>query len=351
MLPTYCLYSLSLSLISPHPFFCYHQEGTGPYCSAGCQSDEAPSPSVLTPFHLDSPSEFYHGGNEDNESIYHQFQAAPKSRWAGNDSAGIIAWATDIPSGAPAGAPSPDEGIFNPSPTPLPAFRPPKLLIPHQRPVPPTLCMSTPPPTRSYPSLPIVTPQQQMSSLSLGHSYDIGSADKTSLLSGVTESFIATPSSAGPVPISPHHHQPSIFCALATHVRSWVSRSPQPQPKQTSLHVKQRFSPTPPTPNKLVDSMNFTIVAKTRHSRPLHFISSPRSSLDDLSDDDLSPAWWVSSTTMVDTGSKVASSESEKKQLGQLPRGRHPILQLPLGVSDDHPAYRSRGRKPSRAAA
>ena len=175
----------------------------------------------------------------DKDIVYHTIhQVAPPT---GSDRASIQAWAANIPYGASDGSSSPQSSRASSrcsSPQPM---RTPQLLLNHRRPVAPTLCMSTPQPTCPKQSRPILTPQQTIASMNItSKSYPEAAtpgASVTSLLSGLTDSFVATPSSTGVAdPLS--HQEPSIsksaamFEVLATQVRSWV------HPSQSHLHPR-----------------------------------------------------------------------------------------------------------------
>ncbi|KIK07729.1 hypothetical protein K443DRAFT_672991 [Laccaria amethystina LaAM-08-1] len=273
-----------------------HTEGNGPYCSFNCK-------------HLAGP--------DDDE----------------NNSAAIIAWAAAIPLG-PAGTPL---GPPSPTPTPPPvhssssstysfstsACRPPQLLRPH-RPVPPTLCMSTPVTTAPpSPTLPIQTFHKPLTCPSiLTLSKSIGNV---SLLSAATEASLATPASANPMPISASCNK-SFIGSIASHVRSWVSPLPA-----LAFSSQQKTPPPPPR----VDTAKFTVLSKKHHLSPL---KSKSPSYDD--DNDNLPVCWMSSTVLVDT----KSAFNEPKH----PRGRRRASELSLR-NDDHPSFRARGRKMSRA--
>ncbi|TFK39342.1 hypothetical protein BDQ12DRAFT_722224 [Crucibulum laeve] len=309
-----------------------HFEGNGPYCSRDCQTRAGPSSFPQSSYHVDSDSASFDNDDlYDDEIIYHQVDDAPRCQWNGNGYTGILAWASEIPTGVPAGADASslsDEiaPLSSPSTSSLGSitYRAPQLLRPN-RPIPPTLCMSTPRPAPSSPSRPIVTPQQHMAALSIAHSGDTSSMGKTSLLSGATESSIATPASANPVPISASR-RPSMLHSITSQVRSWVAPSSQiPSPS----NVKQRILPSSAS-KRPTDSQTFNVLARKVAS------SSPSSF--DASDDEHPPVWYMSSAIFVNAP-KGASKPS---------RGRQVALDLPL---DDHPSYRARGRKASRTAA
>lgn len=219
----------------------------------------------------------------------------------GNGPAGIMAWAAEIPTSTSSGARTPCSERSSISSTPSKslssssssAFRPPKLLRSHHRPVPPTLCMTTPCHTLPSPSSrPILTSQQHFASLSLAYSSDAYSTGKTTALSGATDSSLATPSSDQCISVSSLKRpskQPSILYTIATHVRSWVSVAPPPPASLPSFQSQQSVS-------ECSDTQKFTIVAHTLPSPDFPF--SPR-------EGSIAPVWHLSSTIIVDTSSKL----------------------------------------------
>ena len=278
------------------------QEGNGPYCSFNCK-------------HLAGP--------DDDE----------------NNSAAIIAWASGIPLG-PAGIPLGPHSPSPPPPAPVhssssstysfssSACRPPQLLRPH-RPVPPTLCMSTPATAApSSPTVPIQTSHKPLTCPSILTLSEFKSIGNLSFLSGATEPSIATPASANPMPISASRNKSFIGC-IASHVRSWVSPSP------AFLFSSQQKTPPPPPPPR-VDAAKFTVLSKSHHLSPL---KSKSPSYDDDDADNL-PVCWMSSTVLLDTNSAFNQPKH--------PRGRRRTSEL-SPRNDDHPSFRARGRKTSRA--
>jgi hypothetical protein len=260
----------------------------------------------------------------------HEKKFVPRAQWLGNGPDGIRAWASDIPSGAAAGAPSPNDPIYPLSSSPpVPALRPPKLLLPHKRPVPPTLCMTTPTTASPLPSLPIL---KHVVSLSSSGSGDSSSVGRISLPSAVTESLVATPSSAKiakPMPCLP---KSNVFSTFASQVRSWVAgASPQSQVERPKSSLRTKRLPTTPPPYETaLDSATFTIIATSNRSPPLG---------SDTSSDD--GAWWAPTIGVVN-----AKLPTSKKGL---PRGRRIVLEQ--SIPTRHQVFNSRGRQLSRAAA
>lgn len=280
------------------------QNTTDAYCSAKCRGQEQPPAAVNR--YIDDTSDSY---SDDDILCYHEIHPLPnKSHWVGNGSAGIAAWAANVSPGAPS---IPLNNIYRSTS----AYLAPKLLLPHKRPIAPTLSMSVSHPEPPHPSLPILTPQQHMATLSLSSSGDGGST--------LTDPFIATPSSAS-VPHNSGHYQNGVLGALATHVKSWVKPT-QPSPP-SSTHKKPRVVAKHVEPS----------IQKFR-SDPVCVVS-PSLSSDGSSDDDY---LWVAPKA-------AAKDKSSRAPPVEHPRGRLAV-EIPLAVRDDHPAYRSRGRKLSRA--
>ncbi|KAF8661262.1 hypothetical protein AX16_001365 [Volvariella volvacea WC 439] len=283
-----------------------HFEGDGPYCSLSCENiaiNQQPSTS-RSHLHYSSPSEEEDGDELDwvdcdefDEDEHLVVEAAAKAPWVGNGTEGIRAWAETVPLGAPV------DDDTTPNGTPSSALcRPPRLLIP-QRPVPPSLCMSTPQPAKPQPSQPILTPQQQYATLSMNQSVDaVSSMGKISLHSAASESTLATPISSHSVPISS-----SVLGNIASRMASWVA---------PSVHLG------PDSP---------------------HFQRSPRvpkeelPASDEFCKDKNAPLWWASSTTIVESPIKAMVKKSQEPS-------KHCYF-------EGTPIPSMRGRKPSRVAA
>jgi len=263
-------------------------------------------------------------GEEDGDDvIFHPIDSAePTSRWFGSDSAGISAWAADIPSGAPPGDVQSldDQSSFysfsNSTYRPLP----PNLLKNPPRIVPPSLSMTTPPVAAPVPSTPVLTPRRQQSATSIAPSANT-SMGQTSLTSAVTESSLATPASSNPVPIACVSQKPSVLEDMYVQVRSWVS--PLPVPIASTQRPQPQVTPTDlpkATPKPLPSS-----------SHPSHGFTNQ------------SAVYWVPSTVL--TNQQYATKRPRRYEPS---RGRQLDVPLP---HDDHPSFRTRGRRASRAAA
>lgn len=194
------LHSFLSRRFSPRGFL---QEGEFPYCGRECQARDDPE-TIPQPHHT----------------------------FLGTDEDGIRAWAAQIPADAECETYQPDEDdsfsikSSSSSSLELQHPRPPKLLLSHKKPLPPTLCTSSLKPSGSRsPSLPIHTPQRPISRLLrecvLSESY------KTS--SVLTDS-ISTPQTK----------TSSLFSQIASHVRSWVATPPQPAIAGVDRHFASR---------------------------------------------------------------------------------------------------------------
>jgi len=252
---------------------------------------------------------------DDPDSVpraHHTFQ--------GTDEDGIRAWAAQIPDDAGCEAPYHDEddsfSIRSSSSCSLELqpLRPPKLLLHHQKPLPPTLCTSALKPSCSRsPSLPIHTPPRPISRLLREHVLS-ESCKTTSVL---TDS-ISTPQTK----------PSSFFSQIASHVRSWVATPPQP----TIVGVDQHFA-----------------------SRSCLYLEE-----DDIVDSMIKLDWNLASEK------KPSSVRSGAEESDYLPVGRHsptptprPTMSYSFSCTSDtdsssvletlveelHPAFKSRGRK------
>lgn len=324
-------YSPNLCSFNSPPF----QNGSSPYCSPACQNRAGPSNELH--IYDGTSSEDYSsiaGDEDDGDVIFHLIDSAEPttSRWLGSDAAGISAWAADIPTGAPPprDIQSPDDqssfysfsrSTYRPSP--------PNLLKNPRRIVPPSLSMTIPPTAPRTPSTPMVTPRRQQSTTSIAPSAN-ASMGQTSLNSAATESSLATPASSNPVPISCVSRQPSVLDDMYIQVRSWASPSPapipstqQPQPPVTPMNLPKA---TPkPRPSQ------FPPVTITSSSHSCHGFA------------DQSAVYWMACPVLDQLATKPPHHYEPF-------RGRPLPTDIPLR-RDDHPSYRTRGRKPSRADA
>jgi len=318
-------FSIPCSSNSP-PF----QNNSKPYCSPACQNRAGPSNE---PYIYDGiPSEDYSsiiGDEDDRDVIFHPIDSAEPttSRWLGSDSAGISAWAADIPSGAPPPGDQDDSSSFYSFSGSTFRPSPPNLLKNPRRTVHPSLSMTTPPVAPHTPSTPMITPKRQQSTTSIAPSAN-ASMGQTS---AATESSLATPASSNPVPISCASRKPSVLDNMYIQVRSWASPSlapfpstQRPQPPVTPMN-RPKAPPKPHHPS---------------HFRPVTIMSSSHSS---HGFSDPSAIYWT-------TGAVLDQFATKPPHHSESFRGRPLPNDIPLR-HDDHPSYRTRGRKPSRADA
>ena len=156
----------------------------------------------------------------------------PHCAFQGTDEDGIRAWAAQIPPDAECGPCYQEEddsvSIRSLSPDSFEPQhpRPPKLLLPHQKPLPPTLCTSALKPSCSQsPSLPIHTPQRPVSRL----------LRECVLSESFKTSSILTDSTS-----TPQTKPSSLFSQIASHVRSWVATPPRPAIAGVDRHFASR---------------------------------------------------------------------------------------------------------------
>ena len=242
------------------------------------------------------------------------------SRWSGNDSAGISAWAADIPYGPPA-----DSSVS--SLTSNNIYRPSKLISRHHRIVPPTLCTNTPQaiPPLPPPSSPLRTPKPKPYHPNAQHS----DTSRISLKSAVTESSLATPASSHSMLISTSPHPLSIG-GIYSHVRSWV------MPPTTSLVPCKRAT----SPAKL-KSLKVTAPAHSPRVLPVKVVSPPDTSYGFL---DEGAVHWKASTVLLDQSNIKRAPEHQHLRGYRLPHEFPP-------PADQDSSFRARGRKASRAVA
>ncbi|KAH9479621.1 hypothetical protein JR316_0008216 [Psilocybe cubensis] len=312
----------------------FKQESNSPYCSIECQERAMP-PAHQSYWRLPAPAPAPAPNDDlDLDVIYHTIEEPSDSRWTGNDYAGIEAWAAQIPYGAPAGDDSPSSysssSAFHQQPQGTPhRASPPALLTSSCRPrtLPPSLSMATPPHVRPPPSHPMQTPRRQSSSSSTDPTAANASIGQTSIHSPATgSSLVSTPYSSQPVPILRNQ---SLLDGMYSHVRSWVSPAPihqfQPQTQKSQrTHPSQLISHAP-----------------SQHAAvpvfPVRVVSSPQSSCG-LSE--------KSAICWVPTPAVVKQPQLDSKPI-KVQRGRK-LLGAELA---EHPSFRTRGRKASRAAA
>ncbi|KXN89377.1 hypothetical protein AN958_05750 [Leucoagaricus sp. SymC.cos] len=278
-------------------------EGSDLYCSLQCQSGAGPS----------NPNRHLHASNpedelascEDNleegegfeedylEDVYdidelgqmYNIEAVSKTSWAGRrGSAGIRAWAAEIPLGAhpdvqdSSPPPSDDSSSVTSLSSTSSTYRAPNLVRP-SRPLPPSLTMTKPESSTTTPPRPILNLQKHITALT-------NSPDSTARTSVASEDSLPTPASTHAMPFSalPGRPFPSISNARACDIAACTQlTSPLPPPRTSALSKDEE---------SCVRSRGVPIAPR--------ILSSPQSSLDYF---DLSPPLWV-------TGSMVPHPKS-----------------------------------------
>jgi hypothetical protein len=306
------------------------QPSDAPYCSAECLTSDRPSIPTAPldlPYRTNSSS-LHTLSDSDRDAPYDTASQISPNCWRpGSDHEGIRLWAANIPHGSSDGTlPSkPPRASSRSSSRPM---RTPKLLLSNLRPAVASLCMSTVQPSFPEPSKPLITPQQSITSMNFAKS--AGSMTMSSLHSAITDSVIATPSSARVANTicteqqqEQKYNMPHMLDTLAVHVRSWVAPFPQPQHKYASSHRASKQA-------------TFPIDPFTQFHGGLHSVFDDSGSDDDL----VHEVWWAKEGSIEKKNSTVRRKPSRPMQ----PRHRQSVT-----VSDDHPAYHARGRKISRA--
>lgn len=286
------------------------------YCSPQCHTAEMGSSSALKHYPSSRQVSSYFSDPLDDEvchiedcSFDAQLPSSASHSWIGRGDAGILDWARSVPTGAP----SDDE--------PATLTRP-KLLSLANGPVKPSLYMSRAQPAPPEPSRPILTPQQSLPSLSR----DSTSLQSTSVVSLTTDSSysLATPATGSVVgslaafdTVRPMGGK-GLFSGLKAQLRVLSSTS--------SLKEKQRSS----TITRRDADTNSAAVRsqKTRRApSPVSFYHMPEEYLP---------------VKRKEVGVKAAATKENAHPA--------PVSKYATSVVEDHPAYRARGRKPSRFA-
>ena len=270
----------------------FSKDGGNIYCSFQCQFGAGPSNYHLRPCSSlvqdtdECPEDTEEGECFEEELAYDEdgqinnIEAVSKTNWAGRGSAGIRAWAAEIPFGAHPEAQesvsisfddSSDTSASSSTSSTSSIYRAPNLVRPI-RPLPPSLTMTKPELSTTTPPRPILNFQQHPAALT----HSPGSTTRTV----TTEDSLPTPASTHALPFSPFPGRPfpSISDARASDLAACTrlissqlpSRSP-PSPEVHDCHVGlSREMPITP-----------------------RILSSPRSS---LGKHDLSPPFWVTTS-------------------------------------------------------
>lgn len=293
------------------------QDVCTPYCSQNCLNSDQPSTSALPSY--PTYSSFPHPDSIlDEEDSYHYDDApqdmllasSARNAWIGRGEAGIRAWAQSIPSGMPYDTEDTHFGTLKP-----------KLLQSPQR-VKPSLCMSRAQPAPPEPSRPILTPQQSLPSLSRD-STSIPSTSMVSLTTGSSSYSVVTPATGSEVGSLRDSHVPNsntnFLGGLKAQLRAWATSStPQKDaPRSTTLTRKDTV--------RIVDHDADSVPGLNvrRAPSPAAFFMMPEQ---------------YSTIQHKETRSRAGTKENI-----------HPAACRRPAV-EDHPAYRTRGRKASRIA-
>ncbi|KAH9852094.1 hypothetical protein C2E23DRAFT_860112 [Lenzites betulinus] len=281
------------------------------YCSPECQPEEVSAPSVLQQYPSSQrTSSFF---SDHSESICHHedcaweapFPPSPAQSWIGRGSAGIMVWAQSVPLGAPTGEVSRPKLC-------IPAHGKPSLYVTHTQ--------SSP----AEPSRPILTPQQSLPSLSRDSS-SLVSASVVSLTTGSSSYSLATPATGSVVGSlaafdcpRPLGGKPGLFSGLKAQLRTLGTTTHKE--KQRSSTVTRRDADSDAAANR---------VQKTRRA------ASPVS-LYHMPEQFLPPKRKEAPLRTTSTKENAHPPSAASK--------RAPT------AAEEHPAFRARGRKPSRLA-
>ena len=304
------------SLLFTADFSLFSKDGGNIYCSFQCQFGAGPSNYHPRPclalghgtceYPEDTMEEELYEENlaHDKDGRMYSIEAVSKTNWAGRGSAGIRAWAAEIPFGA-----HPEEhGLVS-----LPLddsssatsssississiYRAPNLVRPI-RPLPPSLTMTKPELSTTTSPRPILNLQKHLNTLT--HS------PRSTARTVTSEDSLPTPASTHALPFSPFPGRPfpSISNArasdLAACTRLSSSQLPSRSPASPKVHdchvVLSRGVPVTP-----------------------RILSSPRSSLDEH---DLSPPFWIT-TSMALPVTKPRTIVRKESNFPELFRGR-----------------------------
>ncbi|KAJ7579464.1 hypothetical protein C8J56DRAFT_897308 [Mycena floridula] len=277
-----------------------HLDSPGPFCSKQC-GESKPTIAVLdTEFSI---------SDDDNDQEIQLLHDVQRASWRAKDD--ICGWLADIPVSSAAGAPS--SADFNTTAS----YSIPALL--KEKPLMPSLCMCIPDHHKpSQASKRVMSPQQYISAISSSISTR-GSV----INSPATESSVETPPDPIQIPSPP---KPSILGTLTSHVCSWVG-SP----------LSHKVSP----PATFQDSPFKGIQISLEEED----FSSDSSAID------LNKVWWEASPSHSLSRSHVSNIAIQKPRTEHRTRAVGTTIAPALRPRDDHPAYRSRGRKTSKFVA
>ncbi|KAI0372793.1 hypothetical protein BV20DRAFT_978189 [Pilatotrama ljubarskyi] len=287
------------------------------YCSPECAPPSASSSSVFQPRVSSQKVSPYSSVRDSRSRNMHHIEDCPSdahlpstlsNSWIGGGSEGIKAWARSVSPGAPQADDESSTFIARPPILDRLAGR-----------VKPSLCMCRAQPAPPEPSRPILTPQQSLPSLSR----DSTSMNSTSVVSLTTDSSysLATPATGsvvGSLAVIDTARiaggKPGLLRGLKEHLRAFSST--------TSL--KEQRSTTVTRRDAIADSAASRAQKTRRAPSPVSFYHMPEEYL-----------------------------PPKRKEGGVKPtmkENAHPAAasRRTTAAPEDHPAFRARGRKPSR---
>ncbi|KAI0726765.1 hypothetical protein C8Q72DRAFT_844490 [Fomitopsis betulina] len=200
-------------------------EGNAPYCSRECFASDQPSTSSALPSPIYNCADCADNISElDDCALCSRYESelptTERSRWIGKGAAGIYAWARDVPPGPPSG-PHCSSSTAD--------LRPPKLLQTTRRPVPPTLCTNKTIPA----SAPSDYARSVLSSLPSLSSQCPTNTSVVSLSTPASSMSPVSPIEASPVPCLPAATttpvKAGLISALTAQVRSWTASKECPR--------------------------------------------------------------------------------------------------------------------------
>ncbi|KAI0349645.1 hypothetical protein OH77DRAFT_1414607 [Trametes cingulata] len=290
----------------------------GVYCSPKCAPPSASSSSLFQPRQSSQHTSSYFSERDNHDhGLFHDedcFYDAPhrpttSNSWIGRGEDGIIEWAKAVRPGEPESTQEPSTLTAKP-----------KIFDRLAGHVKPSLCMCRAQPAPPEPSRPILTPQQSLPSLSR----DSTSMNSTSVVSLATDSSysLATPATGSVVGslaaidtarIAGGNH--GLLRGLREHLRAFSST--------TSLKEQQR-SPTVTRRDAKADAAAPRAQKTRRAPSPVSFYHMPEEFLP---------------PRRKEAGVKPTTKENT-----------HPatVSRRAAAAPEDHPAFRARGRKPSR---
>ncbi|RDX54345.1 hypothetical protein OH76DRAFT_1084529 [Lentinus brumalis] len=293
-----------------------------PYCSQSCLNSDRPSTSAhksyspLSSFVAAEPQSVFDDDDEDfcldicPQDSHSAHRASPsRNAWIGRGEAGIRAWASSIPRGASPELEETASGTLKP-----------KLLL--QPPdVKPSLYMSRAQPAPPEPSRPILTPQQSLPSLSRDSS-SIPSTSMLSLTTGASSFSVVTPATRSEVGSlreapAPRTTNNNFLGGLKAHLRLWTasSSSQKEVPRSSTVTRKETV--------RIVEESDVESTAARmirRQASPPAFFAMPE------------------------------QYQPKRREPGARTAAKENACPSTARAADDHPAYRTRGRKVARVA-